>query len=193
MTETPMRILAIDPSTRGFGFAVFEGPDRLIDWGLVHVGHAKNDECLKRLEDLMGLYAPWGFVAEDCWDPGSRRRPRTHTLINQALEYAAFFDRHVIAVPWRTVRVVVGGSPKATKEEVAQAVARRFPEIAHRLPPHRKPWMSEDARMSLFDAVALGVAALEDTRRRSHAARPEAQASNGEAESSSETGGSGSQ
>ena len=25
-------VLAIDPSTRGFGFAVFEGPNQLIDW-----------------------------------------------------------------------------------------------------------------------------------------------------------------
>lgn len=160
MTGTTTRVLAMDPSTRGFGFAVFEGPDRLVDWGLVHVGRDKNDASLKRFEDLMGLYAPAGVVAEDCADAACQRRSRARLLIAQALDYAAFFERHVITVPWRTVRVVVGGRPKATKEEIARAVARRFPEVAHRLPPHRKPWMSEDARTSLFDAVALGVAGL---------------------------------
>ena len=29
------RILAIAPSTRGFGFAVLEGQDTLVDWGVV--------------------------------------------------------------------------------------------------------------------------------------------------------------
>jgi len=32
--EKVIRVLAIDPSTRGFGFAVLEGPSRLIDWGV---------------------------------------------------------------------------------------------------------------------------------------------------------------
>lgn len=35
--RTLKRVLAIDPNSRGFGFAVLEGPDRLIDWGVVHV------------------------------------------------------------------------------------------------------------------------------------------------------------
>jgi hypothetical protein len=35
----------------------------------------------------------------------------------------------------------------------------RFPEeLGHRLPPKRKPWMSEDYRMGIFDAVALAFA-----------------------------------
>ena len=34
-----------------------------------------------------------------------------------------------------------------------------FPEIKRQAPPKRKPWMSEDERMNLFDAVALGVTA----------------------------------
>ena len=28
------RIITIDPVTRGFGFAVLEGPEDLIDWGV---------------------------------------------------------------------------------------------------------------------------------------------------------------
>ena len=28
------RVLAIDPTTKGFGFAIMEGPERLIDWGV---------------------------------------------------------------------------------------------------------------------------------------------------------------
>lgn len=42
-----IRVLAIDPSTRGFGFAVLEGPNRLIDWG---VKETKVDKKRKILE-----------------------------------------------------------------------------------------------------------------------------------------------
>ena len=41
--------------------------------------------------------------------------------------------------------------------EVARAVADHLPELAPRLPPRRKPWMSQDERMSIFEAVAFGL------------------------------------
>jgi len=42
-----IRVLAIDPSTRGFGFAVLEGPDRLIDWGVKETKVDKNRRSLE--------------------------------------------------------------------------------------------------------------------------------------------------
>jgi hypothetical protein len=47
-----------------------------------------------------------------------------------------------------------------TKYEIAVAVARLFPELTSRLPRQRKPWMSEDKRMSIFDAVSFALVAL---------------------------------
>jgi len=44
------------------------------------------------------------------------------------------------------------------KYEVASALALQFPDLASRLPPRRKCWQSEDYRMGIFDAAALGVA-----------------------------------
>ena len=46
------------------------------------------------------------------------------------------------------------------KWELARTVAHAVPQLAPRLPPKRKPWMSEDARQSLFDAAALGLMAF---------------------------------
>jgi hypothetical protein len=40
------------------------------------------------------------------------------------------------------------------KNQIAQSIAARFPELTRYLPPERKPWMSEDLRMAIFDAVA---------------------------------------
>jgi hypothetical protein len=47
-----------------------------------------------------------------------------------------------------------------TKFEIALAITKTFPELASRLPRKRKPWMSEDERMNLFDAVAFALTAL---------------------------------
>jgi hypothetical protein len=46
------------------------------------------------------------------------------------------------------------------KNEIARFIAARFPELARSLPPERKPWMSEDSRMAIFDAAALAFASF---------------------------------
>ena len=53
------------------------------------------------------------------------------------------------------------------KREIAQSIAREFPELEPRLPPVRRIWMSEDARMNIFDAVALGMTFFHTKGRRS--------------------------
>ena len=56
------------------------------------------------------------------------------------------------------LRVALLGTEKGTKHEMAESLATRFPdELALRLPPKRRPWESEDARMDVFDAVGLAV------------------------------------
>ena len=46
---------------------------------------------------------------------------------------------------------------KTTKHPIAAEVARRFPELAERLPPVRKFQDSEEERMSIFDAASLAL------------------------------------
>jgi hypothetical protein len=59
------------------------------------------------------------------------------------------------------VKLVFSESGAQTKQEIAVAIAKRFPELAPRLPRFRKPWMSEDYRMSIFDAVGFGLTFFE--------------------------------
>ena len=47
-----IRVLAIDPSTRGFGYAVLEGPNRLIDWAVKETKVDKTRMTLKFVADL---------------------------------------------------------------------------------------------------------------------------------------------
>jgi hypothetical protein len=48
---------------------------------------------------------------------------------------------------------------RRNKDQIARLIVTRFPELAPRLPPERKPWTSEDTRMAIFDAAAFALAA----------------------------------
>jgi hypothetical protein len=45
---------------------------------------------------------------------------------------------------------------ESNKHEVAAALAKQFPSLASRLPPKKKCWQSEDYRIGIFDAAAVG-------------------------------------
>jgi len=156
-------LLAIDPSTRGFGFAILEGPNRLIDWGVKETKKNKNAKSLKLIDDLIERYQPSVIVVEDYAGKGSRRCRRIQGLINDISKLASKRQIKVRSFSRVKVKQAFSESGASNKQEIATAIAGRFPELAPRLPRFRKPWMSEDYRMSIFDAVALGLAFLAST------------------------------
>jgi Holliday junction resolvasome RuvABC endonuclease subunit len=161
-------MIAIDPTSRGFGFVVFEGPERLIDWAVVETRKDKQEECLRRVAELMGRYRPDMLVLEDSTGRGSRRCPRVQKFINKVQRLAGKESIATRSFSRAKVRQAFSDSGAKTKYEIATVIAKRFPELALRLPPIRKPWMSEDDRMSLFDAASLAFALFSFTERRRH-------------------------
>src|SRR6266404_57713 len=152
-----IRILAIDPSTRGFGFAVLEGSSRLIDWGVKETKTDKKRRSLKLISDLIEQYEPTVLVLENYAGKGSRRCRRVTGLIDEIRELVLKRKVKVKSFSRAEVKKAFSESGASNKYEIAIAIAKRFPELAPRLPRFRKPWMSEDYRMSIFDAVALAL------------------------------------
>jgi Holliday junction resolvasome RuvABC endonuclease subunit len=152
------RILAIAPSTRGFGFAVLEGEVSLVDWGVKTVKGDKNVQSLARVEDLIAHYQPEVLVLEDASAKGSRRSPRIRKLSRQIIKMAATRKVSVALFSRDQVMKTFITDGQGTKHMLAEIMAKRFPEeLGSRLPPKRRPWMSEDYRMNIFDAVALAM------------------------------------
>jgi hypothetical protein len=162
------RVLAVDPTSKGFAFALFEGPDRLIDWG---VKHAKgNEKCLQRVAELAARYQPAVLVVERTDVDGCRRRQRASQLIENLLALAMNRSLRTRRISRRIMLRFFTRSGFATKRQVAVRLSLRFPELGPCLPPERKPWMSEDERISIFDAVAFGWAFYELLRRKKRVA-----------------------
>jgi hypothetical protein len=157
------RVLAIDPTSKGFGFAILEGPDTLVDWGVKHA--TGNRECLQQAAALIGRYQPEVVVVERTDAAGCLRRLRARHLIEDLLALARERELRARRISRQTMLGYFARSGFATKRQIAVALSIRFPELEPYLPPERKPWMSEDERMGIFDAVAFGLAFYESLRR----------------------------
>jgi Holliday junction resolvasome RuvABC endonuclease subunit len=152
--SNPYRILAIAPSTRGFGFAVLEGQDTLVDWGVKPAQGNKNAQSLAKAEELMAHYQPGVLVLPNTKD--SRRSARIKALIQNIISMAATRNVRVELFSQEQLRRAFFAEGQGTKHAIAERVAQRFPdELASRLPPKRKPWVSEHYQMAIFEAVAL--------------------------------------
>jgi hypothetical protein len=143
------RYLAIDPTTAGFAYVVFESPDRLVEWGLA-TGR-DNAAWIKRLEGLIGSYAPEVIVTENPEE--SHRGKRAIELLDAVQTIALLRSLWTVRVPKR--KVWESFPDAANKHDIAVSLVERFPELRPRLPRKRKAWNSEDARMRIFDALAL--------------------------------------
>lgn len=161
------RVLAIAPSTRGFGFAVLEEQETLVDWGVKSVQEDKNKRSLVKVGELIAHYQPQVLVLEDASGEDSRRSVRIQTLGRRIITLSASLSVRVVVLSREQIRQVFFADGEGTRHALAELLARRFPEeLGPRLPPKRKPWKSEDCRMDIFAAVALAVALrLRSTKR----------------------------
>ena len=161
MTRTPSTnicTLSIAPTTRGFGFAVIDGEGMLVNWGGKVVKGDKNKGALKKTEELISHYEPGTIVLQDASAKHSRRSQRVRELTQQIATMATARKLKVKLYSDVKIRRAYFRDGKGTKHGIAEIVAKRFPEeLGTHVPPKRRPWMSEDYQMSIFEAVALAL------------------------------------
>jgi hypothetical protein len=151
------RILAIDPTYRGFGYVVLEGSDRLVDWGLCEVRTDKKDKTLRKIGELARLCGPDVLVVEDIRHRDCRRGERAMDLIEAIATLAREMDVRVRCVPVAAVRQRFAELGATNKDAVAKILASQFPELDSFRPPRRRTWMPEAEQMAVFDALSLAL------------------------------------
>jgi len=157
----PKRVLALDVRPRSFGYAVFEGAALLLDWGVQSFRHGRNAVRIPlamKIAALLEDFQPAVVVAKE---PPSRKkvnRFRTRKVLELVRHKASLRGIRTRVFPRRAASKLFGAEERLTKYKVATVLAERFAELRPVLPPKRKPWESEDYRMSIFDAAALGLA-----------------------------------
>jgi len=159
-------VLAIYLQSRGFAYVVFEGWLAPVDWGVYDArGAEKNARCLDRIDSTLALHTPDVLVLQDMSETGTRRARRIRELNRNAAELA---DQRGMLVRTYSRAQIIGYFEElgtVTKHGIAAAIAKHIPALTLYLPPARKPWMSEDARMGIFDAAALAWMFFQSTDR----------------------------
>lgn len=151
-------VLSIYLNTRGFAFIVFEGPLAPFDWGIREMrGPGKYKLCLTRIMQLFERYALNVLVIQDTSKHGTERAPWISNLNAAIAAFAKHRDVPVFAYSREQVRVVFEPYECPNKQRLAELIAKHIPTFEQYVPPPRKPWMSEDRRIGLFDAAALAL------------------------------------
>ena len=157
-----VRILAIDPTTSGFGFAVMEGPNHLVDWGVRSASVIdKNATTLELISELIERYQPDNVVLQDCRSGKWRRCERVRDLLWEVSRLALRQKISTRLISRALLKQVFASLGAKTKHDIATVIANRLPELSPRTPRYRQPWMPEDYNMAIFDAVALALTCYE--------------------------------
>jgi len=151
-------VLAVYPNTRGFAFVLFEGPLSPIDWGVKEMrGRGKRQRCLVAIISILDRFQPDIVVLQDTSPSGTRRGRRVANLNAAFVELVEGRGIPVYAYSRKDVRRAFACLGVINKQTIAETIAKHVPAFERYVPPPRKPWMSEDARMGLFDAAALAL------------------------------------
>lgn len=149
------RVLGIYPTSRGMGWAVFEGPFKVVEFDLLISFKNKNPTCLRKVEQLLGRFMPETVVVETFNLGKADRNTRIYDL-RLSIVSLVVAHGHTLGVFNRAqVREALDVGVGGTRQETADAVARRVPALAHRLPKPRRHGDGEDKRLAMFNAAAL--------------------------------------
>jgi hypothetical protein len=156
--SAPGLVFAIHPTSHGFGWALFEGPDALRDWSTASARGKSSAKYMRRFKELIDTYRPATLVLETYGGEASRRSENMQTLAETMRGFAAARGMDTPLYSRTDVGTAIINQPDATRHAVACAVAKRFPFLKPKLPSERNLWDAEPEQLCLFNAVALGLA-----------------------------------
>lgn len=150
------RILVVDIRSLRFGYAAFEGPDRLLGFGASEFDSPENARA--RVAAHLKTFRPSVLVLRRVRPRSTRKRPVWNAVVRAARAEAKRFSVSVAHVTEPALKKFFQGCGCQNKYEVAELLAKQFPEIAWKLPPKRKLYDPEPWTVTYFDAISLGVA-----------------------------------
>ncbi|WP_246709421.1 hypothetical protein [Bradyrhizobium sp. 6(2017)] len=125
-------------------------------------GPRKHGRCVTRIIKKFDRYLPDVVVLQDTSPEGAQRARRIADL-NAAIAELAKSRGIPVYLYSRAAFDYLGC---VNKQALAEVIAKYIPALERYVPPPRKPWMSENARMGIFDAAALGLRLFYSINRR---------------------------
>jgi hypothetical protein len=144
------RILVLSLDWQGFGFAIFDSPDDLLDFGTRNFRRKVKIPLEAKILLLLDANQPDVLVVAT---PTTAARKRIAAKIAKVAKAEKISLVFVSGADIRKTFAPVGKS----KYQIARAMAERYPELQFRLPAPRKAYQSEKFGITIFEAAAAGL------------------------------------
>ncbi len=158
LRETQRRILALDVRAHQIGYAIFETPTQLLEFGVTRF--KSMSVALARLNRLIRRTEPDRLVLRRIASSSTRNTHGMQTIVRVVRLMARRFSVAVTTIREGQVKQHFSERGATTKYQASLFLVKRFPELEWRLPPPRKAWQRQHPNMSMFDAAALAVTYL---------------------------------
>jgi hypothetical protein len=143
------RILALSLDWQGFGFAVFDGPNDLIDFGTRNFRRKVKIPLEAKILLLLDANQPDVLVVATPTTAARKKIAARIAKVTKAEKVSLVF---VSGADIRKAFAPVNQS----KYQIAHAIAERYPELQFRLPSTRKSYQSKKFGITIFEAAAAG-------------------------------------
>ena len=153
-------MLAISVRSTGLGMALFAGEELIASRVSKTAANGSYQEMKTKVGDWLVKYSPNVVVFESLQSAKRKGDRQRHAL------------RHLPSVARRfncSVEIVDRVQIHANKFDEAVSLARRFKSLSDRVPPKPNIWEGEPHFVALFEAVALGVIAIDKRSDQSNA------------------------
>ena len=148
------RILAVEIRAGRLGYAVFETPNRLLDFG--GAWFVSSFQARSRIARLLQIFRPSVIVVGSATARGLRKTPDHRLVVRIVRSEGRKLSISVARVSRRALMAYFKSQSYRNKYDRAVLIATWFPEIAWKLPTRRKFYEPEARAMIYFDATALG-------------------------------------
>lgn len=147
-------VLAVHPTSSGFGWAFFDGIGALTEWGIASGKEGRKVRLLARFERLLTRFEPAVVVLE------AHENERAHRIVmlcRAFMQAASAAGARTYTYDREAIAAALDIPARSSRYDVACRVAGLLPELSHRIPRKQAFGASEDPRQSLFAAAALAL------------------------------------
>lgn len=161
--QAATRLLAVEVRSRKMGFAVFDGPGRLLDWGVQSCScptRRLHEVVTKKVRPLLVRYRPLAVVMRSDNHYSAQSPTRLRISVGAIRKEAHRCGTEVRLLRMKHRNNFFAHVGYDAKHQVAQLIADLFEELSGRVQPVRKAWHSESYHTVIFDAAATGLVAF---------------------------------
>lgn len=157
MSKNQRTILALYPNRYGIGYALFDSPENLVEYGIGYIQPVSNKKTFKKVKQYIGYYKPDIVLTRNINDQRSRTSKRIEKLIDLICNEAKSQKLEVHSYTRTQIKNVFDQFGASSKYQISQKIIEWYKQLKGYEFPVRKRWMAENHNTGVFDAVSLAM------------------------------------